>query len=171
MSKRSTLALLLLLLAGLTPVTAVPSVAAAEPPATTPRQAPAESSPGAFTVYFPEDQREEQQPETILSALETQPARPPESPWMLVPLVAILLAAMLLWMRLRGPLCPRCRTKMAVLEPADPDRAPALDALYCPACGELARRKNRFFLVRDLRCPACNAPTKVSRLATLDRPG
>lgn len=164
MSKRSTLALVLLLLSGLTPV---PPVIAAEPPV--PRQAPAEPSP--FTVYFPEDQRGEQQPKTVLSTLARQPARPPESPWLVVSLLAILLAAVLLWMRLRAPQCPRCRTKMAVLEPAEGAQHPALEALNCPACGELARRKNRLFLVRDLRCPACKAPTKVSRLATLERPG
>ena len=160
--------LLSLLLAGV-PAAAFP----AERPATGPSPAAAPAPPApreaprALTVYFPEDEAEQ-------FAAEPAPPAPvePESPWAVARLGLLLIAAVLAWMRLRAPLCPRCRTKMSVLEPEESTgKRPHVEVMACQGCDEVQRRKYRLFLSPDRRCPACGVPAKVSRLVPIDRPG
>ena len=142
-----------------------PAAFAAEQPAA---PAPQEEAPRGLTVYFPEEETPE--PQAAVPALA--PAPRPASPWSLILPGLILAGAVLAWMRLRAPLCPRCRTKMSVLEPeGDASGRPGVQVLACPGCDEVMRRKHRMILTADRRCPACGRPAKVSRLVPLERPG
>jgi hypothetical protein len=173
----------LLLLAGLPcRLAAAAPPAATEPRAARPQAAPRETAPEpprSLTVYFPEDRKAA--PPSPLTA--PRPAPPPESPFVIVGLLLALVVVVLGTMRLRAPLCPRCKAKMARLEPVTPGApevveagsAPApraaLETLACPGCDQVMRRRFRTFLLRDPRCPACGQPTKVMRLATEDKAG
>lgn len=163
--------LLSLLLAGFPPAGfPAEEPATASPPATAPpAPAPQREAPRALTVYFPEEKAQE-------AAAEPAPAPPepvqPASPWAVAALGLLMVGVVLAWMRLRAPQCPRCRTKMSVLEPEDAaGKRPHLDVLACQGCDEVMRRKYRLFLTQDRRCPACRVRTKVSRLFPIDRPG
>jgi hypothetical protein len=159
--------LLSLLLAGL-PASIFPAQEPAPPPPAAPAAPSApQEAPRSLTVYFPED-------EDAASAPAPAPPAPvqPASPWTAAGLGLLLVAAVLAWMRLRAPLCPRCRTKMSVLEPEEGTGGrPHLEVLACQGCDEVRRRKYKLFLTQDRRCPACATAAKVSRLVPIDRPG
>ena len=175
-------AIAFLLFAASASAAAAPS-ATTEPRAASPQSpGPAEAPPRSLTVYFPEDEQAEQKvaPQSPLTA--PRPAPAPESPFVLAGALVVMVVLVLGTMRLRSPLCPRCKSKMARLEPVEgaeegaegsvPARArAALETLACPGCDEVMRRRFRTLLLRDARCPACGQPTKVMRLRTQDKAG
>lgn len=171
---------LVLLLAGLPcGLAAAAPPAATKPQAASPRHGAAPEPPRSLTVYFPEARKAA--PPSPLTA--PRPAPAPESPFVIVGTLLALVVVVLGTMRLRSPLCPRCKTKMARLEPEEPVGSdspgegsapvprPALETLACPGCDEVVRRRFRTFLLRDRRCPACGQPTKVMHLRTEDKAG